>query len=295
MSLFREVYAVPSRVRGAFRFLLYQEGNRSNREVMEVCLSPLSLRSEKGKKGEMVRAVINECIELGLFQEEGDEVLINPDLPGKLLDRDKGDEYLPEKLPALIFDSEENEDFCRFLAWLLCQDIYHSPGNWTQVEKALKEQVGPNKLGVNDTAYKMMEYWACYLGFSVIHGFDFSKNITYLVPDMTQYLHHALQELLLPQGRGELLRDFFCRFNQLCPVIEGGRYRQEIEKLVGIKREEWHMSTTTSHALIRLKEEGIINLWEEADADICVLDLGPERVRRYSNISLLTNIREGEA
>ena len=83
-----------------------------------------------------------------------------------------------------------------------------------------------------------------------------------------------------------LLREFITKLSQLCPVIEGGHYRDDIEKKLGKARDAWHFSTTTSHALMRLLEEGTINLWKESDADVCILDLGSEGNQSYSDISL---------
>lgn len=289
MSLFKQVYATPSRVRGAYNFLLHHKGNCATREEMELSLSPESLRSEQGQN-KMVHGVISECIKLGLFREEGETLSLSRSLPDGLLKSDLADKELPHYICQLIFQGDENAELCNCLAWYLCQDVYKAPGNWPEVEGALRDQVGEGKLGLNNNAaYGQFEDWAYFLGFALLHGIKRPKEqtVTVLMPDMTRYLRREIRELLLQQpGRKMLLREMFSKLSQLCPVLEGGRYREEVERKLGFPREAWQFSTATSHALMRLSEENTIKLWKESDAAICILDMGSDGRQFYSDISL---------
>ena len=288
MNLIGKIYATPSRVRGAYNFLLYHEGQCATRQEMELCLSPLILWSGKGKKGDMVREVIRECIKLSLFIEDEQIIYLNQELSSNMAKRKLVEQELPYYLCHLIFQSREHNDLCNILAWYLCQDIYKAPSNWPEVEDALKNQVGEGKLGLNsNAAYGQFEDWSCFLGIASLHGLKKPKEQTFLIPDITKYLRWEISELLFHQpGHQMPMRELFSKLSQRCPVIEGGHYRVEIEKKLGISRDVWHFSTTTSHALVRLLEENTIKLQKESDADVCILDLGSEGIQPYSDISL---------
>lgn len=290
MSLIKQIYATPSRVRGAYNYLLFHKGHCAPREELELSLSPEALRSEQGKKGEMVRGVIDECIKLGMFKEVDQVIFLNLLSGDKALINKLGDRELQYYLSQLIFQNEENSDLCIVLAWYLCQDIYKAPHNWPEIERALRDQVGEGKLGLNNNAaYGQFEDWACFLGFALLHGIKRPNEMTVLMPDITMYLRLVVRELLYQQsGQKMLLREFLNKLSQQCPVIEGGRYRSYVENKFGFTREAWQLSTTTSHALMRLMEENLITLWKESDADMCILDLGSDGKLFYSDISLGT-------
>lgn len=287
MSLIKQIYATPSRVRGAYNYLLCHKGLCAPREELELSLSPEVLRSEDGKEGKMVKGVIDECIKLGLFRVEEQNISINWSLLGGLLKSEQAEKELPYYLCQLIFQSEDNSDLCNVLAWYLCQDIYKAPNNWPEVERALRDQVGEGKLGLNNNAaYGQFEDWAYYLGFALLHGIKRLKEQTVLIPDMTKYLRKEIRELLLQQTEQKmLLRELLTKLSDRCPVIEGGQFRVAIENKIGIAREAWQLSTTTSHALMRLLEENSIKLWKESDADVCILDIGSDGRQLYSDVS----------
>ena len=78
MSVLSEAYAVPSRVIGAYRYLLHSRGHSESRETLEAALAPESLRKAAGgdddREGgglKMAQATVRECIAMGLFEEEG--------------------------------------------------------------------------------------------------------------------------------------------------------------------------------------------------------------------------------
>jgi hypothetical protein len=72
---------------------------------------------------------------------------------------------------------------------------------------------------------------------------------------------------------------------QRCPLFEGGKLREAMDTH-GATREPNHVSSTTSHALLRLDEERVIELSIRSDAQALVLVDGNAR-RPVSDIAWL--------
>jgi len=281
MSVLKQIYATPSRVRGIYRYMLWREGQSESRDILERIMSPDTLTKE-GKKSDMIHETVGECIKMGLLVEENNTVLINPNLPEAARNPLIGDSILPITLSNLFFSSgnEENHDLGRAISWYLSQNIYDAPGNWKEVEEAL--QAITDKLGLgNDTRYGQFEDWACYLGFAWCHS---RKKEKMLVPDPTAYLRCRLAELFRGKKSiviGEAVR----KLADICPVLEGGRLRKEIEKQYA-QRDENYLSSSTSNAWLRLQDEGYVKLSQESDADTFIFIDGGTK-RRYSEITWL--------
>src|SRR3569833_2374131 len=148
----KEVFAIPSRVRGVYRYMLHVKGQRMKREDLEHILSPATVKSDDNSAGDdlkMVHQVINEMEKMGLLEEQEDDVTLSSSLPDVLHDRSKGDQALPHLIMDLFTSSrnQENRDFTRLLAWYMMQDAYEAPYDFEKFEEALNEQVGQHKLG----------------------------------------------------------------------------------------------------------------------------------------------------
>ena len=268
-------YASSSRVRGVFRYLLPKAGQRESRDKLEKILSPESLLrggdTDTTSRG-MIKGTINECVKMGLLVEESDGndsvVAINPELLPEARSKRKGDAVLPQTLARLIIteEREANRNLAIVIAWYLTQNAYAAPSNWPETEAALLQQVGADKLSMNDARYSQFADWVCFLGFAWRHSF---KDKVLLTPDPTSYLRGAIT-ILIPQRGGQpvSLGDFILKLGILCPVFETGVYRVEVENKVRTRETEQHLSSTTALALLRLQEEKTVELSKRSDAPV---------------------------
>jgi hypothetical protein len=307
MSVTKVVYATPSRVVGVCKYLLNTKSNREDRERLCQILSPENLLERTRKKSkksesyseeeetkevsrEMVKDVIRQCINMKLLLEDGSDIAINPKIN---LTHEK---QLPSVICNLFFSLENpgNHDFALALAWYLAQDFYNAPGNWTDSEQKLKEQVGADLLEFNRERYAQFEYWSCYLGFSWRNNLLVAtKNTKILIPDPTAYLRQNLNNLFDNQSDRQIpIGEFINRLGKYCPVFETGKFREEIEQQIGL-REPNYLSSVTSIALRRLEDEGLLKLERLSDTSILVLMDGSED-SRISHITWLGSNTNGE-
>ncbi len=286
MSVLSEAYAVPSRVIGAYRYLLQARNRSESREALEAALAPESLRraaAEEDREGgglKMAQATVRECLAMRLFEEDGGDVRLHPDLPETAREAG-GEQALPLLLSDLFFGPrrENNHDLGLVIAWYLTLDADDAPGTWDAVDKALRERVGGARFGVtNTTPYGMFEDWACYLGFAWKHALkvrDASRDA--MTPDPTAQLRWRLPVLF--QGRRNErhgLPELTARLGSACPVLEGGFLRQRVEEQVGAG-EPGSLSSATARAWLRLEEEGAVELVRESDAPALTLADGEDR------------------
>lgn len=289
MSILKDPYVVPSRVKGVLRYLLAAKGQREKRTTLEALLSPTTLISkgdDKQLSRKMVQATIRECIKMGLLEEseDGSEVAINPQLHLE-------EALVPSVLAQLLLntpDLTENHGFARVLAWYLGQDFFAAPGNWSEVEQRLREQIGGDLLEFNDARFGQFEDWSCYLGFTWRNSLGGNQV---LVPDPTAYLKLNLNEAFNGVANQQIpLGDFIKQLGKHCPVFETGTFREEIEKQLG-GRESNYLSSVTSVALRRLEEEGYIKLEKLSDITVWVFQDGTDS--RLTHITWLGKQIEG--
>jgi hypothetical protein len=74
------------------------------------------------------------------------------------------------------------------------------------------------------------------------------------------------------------IQDFVVALGRLCPVLETGAFREQMETRMGIVRGT-RLSSSTAFALLRLQEEGLLELTLRSDADAMILPDGAEDVR----------------
>jgi len=291
MSILKDPYVTPSRVKGVTRYLLQARGKREKRETLEAILSPTNLLSRGGERTisrNMVQATIRECIKMGLLKEseDGIDVAINSEL------QIKDDSSLPIVLSKLLLSTpeySENHDFAKVLAWYLTQDLFDAPGNWQETEQQLREQIGAELLELNDARYGQFEAWSCYLGFSWRNAL---AGAQVLVPDPTVYLRQNLASLFAKQlGQRIPLGEFITRLGKYAPVFETGEFREEVEQQMGLRASNY-LSSPTSTALRRLAEEGLLKLERLSDAPVLVLNDAPEDPG-ISHITWLGNTTDG--
>jgi hypothetical protein len=269
MSILKDPYVSPSRVKGVVCYLLQARGRREKRGTLEAVLSPVSLTSKANDKESprgMVQATIRECVKMGLVEESQDkaEVTLNPKL------KIENHFSLPSVLSQLLFNAEHtnNHDFARVLAWYLAQDFFDAPGNWEEAQQRLREQIGSDLLELNNARYGQFEIWSCYLGFCWRNTLAGTKT---LVPDPTIYLRQGIGKIFKEQINLQMsLEELINRLGRYCPVFERGEFREEVEQQLNM-REFNYLSTVTSIALHRLEEEGLLKLEKLSDTSIWIL------------------------
>lgn len=221
-------------------------------------------------KQDLLGNTLRRWKQLGLFKPGGNDKLT----------LDKSDKY-SEQLPAicrrLLFSDENNQrfwdnegtraaDFTRALAFILAQDIYTNEFGAHPKVQALEQRQfrdETRRLLQNDTRWNGLRHWAKYLGF-------FWEDHR-LWPDPAAAIREELPEVFGKQC--ELpAQDFITRLGEYLPVLDGGRYRLEIE--AALEPTEWQppprpdlLSTSLSRALWRLSRPGgPLRLERRADA-----------------------------
>lgn len=289
MSILKDPYVAPSRVKGVVRYLLAAKGQQEKRDTLEALMSPEALIN----KGEdrrisrnMVQSNIRECIKMGLLEESEDGSVLS--INSKL---NLNEASLPSVLVQLLLntpDYTENHDFARVLAWYLAQDFFEASGNWPQAEQHLRTQVGSDLLGLNDTRFGQFEDWSCFLGFSWRNSL---AGNPVLVSDPTAYLRQSLGNLFEGVANQPVpLGEFINRLGRQCPAFETGTFREEHEDQLE-SREPNHLSSVTSIALRRLEEEGYVKLEKLSDITVWVLQDGVDS--RISHIAWLGKSSQG--
>ena len=289
MSVLKQVYATPSRVKSVVRYLVQCRKQQEKLDTLEKVLSPEPLinRGEHGGASrDMVRSTVFECIKMKLLMREGEVVSLNPALSLK------DDIALPKTLLSLILSpkNSENHDLATVMAWYLTQDFYDDPRSWQEAEEKLK-QIDSELLGLDRTRFDQFEYWACYLGLAWQHNLGKSKN-SVLVPDPTACLRQALPDLFGKVGNQLHMIEFADRLARLYPIFESGGFREDIESRMDLWQSN-ALSTVTTIALLRLQDEEFIQLSKAADTDVLVLNDG-EETRRISHIIWRSAISGGE-
>ncbi|MBW4599608.1 MAG: hypothetical protein KME29_08335 [Calothrix sp. FI2-JRJ7] len=294
MSFLKTPKAIPSRVRGIFRYLLAVKNQKQKRDVLEQILSPDKLLerrlSEEISKEEKVSHVmfnetLGQCVKCGLLVKEDDEIGINQNLPEPARSRESGDALLPDTLVTLLFasDNADEEDFGLACAWFLAQDIYDAPGHWEAVQTQVSnQQVGDFLRMTSNLLYDSMDNWMCYMGLAWGHKLG-TKRVT--VPDPTLYIRRKLKDIFNQEvGAKLLMQEFIDKLAIKCPLFETGKFRDEIEKNIG-QRQPNYLSTSTAFALFRLRAEGYIEMKRESDADIMILPKANNQVDDAGRIS----------
>lgn len=217
--------------------------------------------------------------DLGLFEEsDGTYAVASDARPGTGLPTDVDDAttLLPSLVRSVAFRDANNErfwdnagslgaDLTRSLAWLLAQDIYDTDVSdhdalWELESKQIKD---PNRWLVrNNVRYQGLLAWGSYLGFLWCTDTP--------VVDPTAALRQDLP-LIFGQNRELTAAAFMERTAAVLPVLDSGRYRQELE--AALDPASWRrparedqLSTALSRAIRRLEALGLLILENRSDA-----------------------------
>ncbi|MFC2034889.1 protein DpdG [Chloroflexota bacterium] len=293
MSVFNTPEAIPSRLAGVFKYLLSCENLTENIERLEKIIAPVNLQPDPGS-GTMFNTVISESNKMKMTNVKGksgeEKVFLNKDtLPVSMLDRSFDLDVFRLFLGRLIMDTtnDANHDLCNLLAWFLAQDVFTIVGDQIGLESTLRDQVGEARLGLtNDARFGNFVYWAKFLGFA-LETYNFKKRSTQLIPDPSKYIVCQIKDLFSNEGRDEIpLSRLLNKLSELCPIIEGGFFHNEIEKWLPDKEPD-QLYSPISFALLKLEREGIIKLSSLSDAPVKVLMDG-KMPKRVSHINLVS-------
>ena len=283
MSVLSEVFAVPSRVLGVYRYLLDVRGQSESRETLEAILGPGSLpwaphvtetpEDDTASGALMVRKTVAECVVMGLLEANEGHVRLHPNLPQEARNPAAARARARVTIADLLLSpSGGNCAFALAIAWFLSQDPYNPPGTWALASQALQDQIGGDQLGMrNSNPYQMLGDWACYLGFAWTQGL---KRGALLTPDPTEFLQLRLSEVLPGAQRVRYpIHEVTRRLATLCPVFESGSFRDEVEAMWTV-RDASTLSRSTALAWFRLRDEGCVELIRESDAPALLLPDG---------------------
>jgi hypothetical protein len=305
MSILQIVETSPSRVRGVVRYILSSSSERQKTSALKAMMSPETLplrragRESDEEDGEpvsevapggprMIDKVLNGCLKLGLVIEEGEDVLLNPDLPAERRSRRHAEALLPLTIADLILapGGGQNHDLAQLIAWYLLQDPLSQP---TTQESLLREiQAHPilhQHFGLKNQSYGQFEDWVEYLGFAwVCITPERRRGIT---PDPTAFIRRVASDLFVDAedrtiGAAELVR----RLGERCPVLEGGRFRGEVLQMAGLREEDGQLSSASSQAWLRLEEEGYWKLLTRSDAGAPVVITDGDETRQVAAVQL---------
>jgi hypothetical protein len=290
MSLYKEgAYSVPGRVIALCEFLLGCPQMRERRTVCESALMPDGLVTADDKRP-MVRTVINESAKLGVIEKNDEDIQIAADAP-RILRTPKSDRrFWPIAFMDLFIQSEENHDMLLALAWWLSLPVLSAPGDWTSIDMSPKWRQDASNLGpMNDFRYTIFASWAVYLGLAWRQA---KQQERWLIPNPTQHVLNRLQSELGDKPRDYEALDFVRKLADWCPILDGGTFRKAVEtKGLCESLEPKRLSSSLSLALLRLEEEGYLDLTHAADSEALLLDetmiAGRPRSERVSGVRWL--------
>lgn len=277
-------------------------GTMQKKKLLDVC-SPASLGD--GKQ-DMATKTLNRWIELGLFTvSEKDEVKVAEDYRGKLRKTHASAASIAEVAREIVLSPMNNEnfwsdeenrsaDFSRAACWMLAQDVHQFiPTSYSQVEPKALEQANSADAIIfqNDTRWHGYVSWATFLGFG---RSDSGKASGGFITDPTPAVASTVK-LLVPKKKEVPVIEFLDVLSHSLPVLDGGHYRQEVERK--LRPEKWKapastdVSSSLSRALLRLQSQGILRLEKRSDSETQVRLVG----RNGYVAQTVTHVQSGEA
>jgi hypothetical protein len=275
--------------------LLQQEKSMPEEDLLRF-IAPDGLKTAE----KFSRNTCRKWIKIGLLQSKKGKIDLHPELSRVDLSTPSGKSRLRSVIRDLIFHDAQNNDllskkagncgdFTVGIGYMLMLDCYRvSQLSHGKYERIMLEQFNPveGKAIDNDTRWKSFQQWASFLGF----GWNGAKPGTWN-PDPAIAINDRLSAIFASEK--EMPQElFFKRLGEALPVIDGGKYRVEIEKQLTPHKDGWtkfrgdEISSSLSRALLRLENNRAIRLEVKADAPPRVL-LGRNgmEVRRVTHIS----------
>jgi hypothetical protein len=188
-----------------------------------------------------------------------------------------------------FWESEENKsaDLSRGLSWILAQNVYGvDTSSHAKIQPLENDQIADlsKRIFQNDTRWNGLRTWMVYLGFG--------RPGAQVAIDPTEALRDVLTEIFA--GQTTLLAgDFVSSAAEILPVLDGGRYRKQMEEILNPAAwqppPEGRLSTSLSRAIQRLEREGLIAVEARSDTagGIVMQGTGRQAWRELTHVRLL--------
>ena len=164
------------------------------------------------------------------------------------------------------------------IAWILCQDPRRPlPFGESNAVNRLRGDMGVGVGGgpdfgmTNNSRWHMAVYWSRALGY--VERMSLLEEV--VVPDPTRAIARRLTRLL-PVGLQRSLPGLLTDLAVDCPVMDGGRLRQEVERLANVAREPHVASASLALALLRLKARGALAFTSLSDGQAVFIEGLPD-------------------
>ncbi|MDB4370764.1 protein DpdG [Mariniblastus sp.] len=249
-----------------------QLGPTSKSKLLEL-VYPTSIQSGKER---LASSTLRRWEQLGLFTIDDKEIVrVASGFSNSLLKSKFSNETLAECARHLLMQPSNNDlfwetekslsaDFTRALAWSLAMDAYSYPGNYKGVEILEQNTIASpeHRLFTNSTRWSGFTSWAGFLGFGNQHFGCFSMDPTCAI--------NSLVSSLVPKATDVPIAVFVESLSAKLPVLDRGKYRTLVEekvrssKLIALGENE--LSTSLSRAILRLDEDGTLEIENKADA-----------------------------
>ena len=264
MSLVSESHAMPSTIRATYR-LVARLGKGDAGLNPATALSLMMPPAIQTKDGGQVRArnAINEAVKLGLIcRDEDGAIRLAPDWPDELGDAAKADDRFADVVAHLVAaggEEGENADLLRTAAWTMARDPREPVGPTADAMRALVDDGIQSDLGTTEARWGQFEHWAVALGWCV--------RAPTLMADPTAFLRRNID--LIFGDSGEMPIELVLQqAANLCPAFDGGWACDWVLNRLPEERRprDRHLLPATSHAWLRLYDEGTVRLERRADS-----------------------------
>jgi hypothetical protein len=286
MSVIARMEATPSRVRLLVSVLADRPSGETEERLRASC-SPETLHRAVQDPVAIFRVTLAAAKDLGLIETVDGKLRVRK---GVLTPKGKvsADVFAAIERALLPPEAEQDlgqADFARAVAWFLMQSPRRPLQQGTNYKGEIQKQMAlPEDIVFdlnNRDRFNSFHYWCRFLGYGeVVAG-------RALVADPTSALRRHLPRAMEGDREAPIL-SLFGRLAKQTPVFEGGRVRREVEgdARQEYQRESQRFSASTSFALYRLEQEGVLKFASRSDAQAMILDLGADAARRVSHIEL---------
>jgi hypothetical protein len=203
---------------------------------------------------------------------------------------------------SLLSSDEGTREFTKGLSWFLAQPVEDPPvsynprakGDTNSVTGLLNEQFGSEEgtksILQNSSRWPPFVRWAKYLGFATFvpnKDSGLCPNPAEAIRDELQLIRQALPpEADLPSLVSEIAKAI--------PVLDGGSYRNEVDGLMDVRPASAGnaetLSASLSLALLRLKDDGLVELRRVSDSPATrALSLRKGHRLLYSHVQILVS------
>lgn len=283
MSVFANVQATPSRMLGLLRLLAAQPNQSVTQTELNNLWWPRVTRPDSVSVnyfGDNMR----ELLAAGLIEEgENEKGETTYGLGASIPEQFRSPDGLVENGPDLFMKHlmgdgapERNDDLGYVLAWWLAQplvDVPPTPSDiateWRtviDVEAIPWRSQDGDPLAVNEDRARQMRLWAVYLGLGWEHGPSAGRTPE-LQPDPTRLLRRVLKNQLPEDGTEERVDKVWKSVAMVAPILDMGSYSVALQEVGVLRAEEGRsFSQSVSMALLRLKDEGFLQLIASDDA-----------------------------